>query len=82
MFKNFNHIDLFGYIGGVLIILGFILLSLGKVLPHSIVYLLLQFFGGVGIVITALHHKDYPSGVLNILFSLVAVVSLIVVSLN
>ena len=79
MFKHFQYIDLFGYIGGILIILGFALLSLGKIGPQDIAYLVLQFFGGIGIVVAALHHKDYPSGVLNIVFSLIALVSLVAV---
>jgi membrane-bound ClpP family serine protease len=77
MFKHFKPIDLFGYVGAVLIIVGFALLSLEKVGPHDALYLVLNLFGGIGIVITAFTRKDYPSGVLNVVFSAIALISLI-----
>ncbi len=79
MFKDFEYIDLFGYIGAILIIVGFAMLSMERMGPKDMTYLLLNLFGGIGIVITALHRKDYPSGVLNVVFSLIALVSLVVV---
>jgi hypothetical protein len=79
MFKDFQFIDLFGYFGAVLIITGFAFLSLEKIGPQDLSYLTLNFFGGIGIVITAFNRKDYPSGVLNIVFSLIALVSLVAV---
>lgn len=77
MFKHFELKDLYGYFGAVLIIIGFALLSLEKVGPHDASYLFLNLFGGIGIVIAALNRKDYPSGLLNVVFSGIALVSLI-----
>jgi len=79
MFKHFEFIDLFGYVGAVLIIIGFAMLSLEKVGPHDASYLILNLFGGIGIVITAFNRKDYPSGVLNVVFAAIALVSLIAI---
>ncbi|MBP6925926.1 MAG: hypothetical protein KBC22_02635 [Candidatus Pacebacteria bacterium] len=79
MFKDFEYIDLFGYIGAILIIVGFAMLSAEMVGPKDMTYLLLNLCGGIGIVITAFYRKDYPSGVLNVVFSLIALISLAVV---
>ncbi len=79
MFKHFEFKDLFGYAGALLIIIGFALLSLEKIGPQDVSYLILNFFGGIGIVITAFNRKDYPSGVLNVVFSAIAFISLVAV---
>ena len=77
MLKKSVVLNTFGYTGAVLIIIGFALLSLDKVGPHDVSYLLLNLFGGLGILSDAFYHKDYPSGFLNIVFSLIALISLI-----
>ncbi len=69
--------NFFGYTGAVLIIVSFALLSLDKVGPHDSSYLLLNLFGGLGILIDAFYHKDYPSGVLNVVFASIALISLV-----
>lgn len=79
MSQHFQKIDVFGYVGAVCIITGFALLSLEILQPKDIWYQALNFLGGIGIVITALSRKDYPSGVLNIVFALIALVSFVVV---
>ncbi len=79
MSKKSVTMNIFGYTGAVLVIIGFALLSLNKVGPHDASYLLLNLFGGLGILTDAFYHKDYPSGFLNIVFSAIAFISLIAI---
>lgn len=76
--KHFKPIDIFGYVGAVLIITGLALVSSYVLTPRDVVYQALNFLGGAGIAITAFSRRDYPSGVLNLAFVGIALVSFLV----
>lgn len=58
------------------VLLGYFLSSLGFIEIKSLTYIILNISGALGIVIIAFHSKDYPSGFLNIAWSLISLISL------
>ena len=66
----------YGYAGAFLIVVGFGLLSFGVIGPRDLSYQLLNLVGANGILLYALTRKDYPSAVLNIIFALIALITL------
>ncbi len=65
-----------GWIGAVLIIIGFANLSFGVFIATDLSYQLLNLFGAIGIVIAASSKKDFPSAFLNSVFALIACIAL------
>ena len=73
--KYFSQIV--GWYGTCAIVLAYFLLSFGILQAHTFWYQSLNLTGAIGIVISAFSKKDYPAGVLNLVWSVIAVVSLI-----
>ncbi len=69
--------EILGWYGMVVILIGFILISFDYVNSHSLVYQILNCTGAAGIAINAYIKRDHPAMTLNVLFALVALVSLI-----
>ncbi|MBX4197382.1 hypothetical protein KW801_02385 [Candidatus Saccharibacteria bacterium] len=61
-----------GIIGGLLILLGFYRISIGKWTGKSFWYEFDNLFGALFILIYQLHYKVYISAVLNIIWAVVA----------
>ncbi len=66
----------FGWIGMVLIICAYGLSSFQIISITSSVYQILNLLGSTGIVVTAYHNRDNPAMVLNIIWAMIAVISL------
>ena len=66
-----------GWVGMILIVSAYYLLSTKKLTSKSWVYHLINFFGGIGIVINTLINRAWPAMVLNILWALIAMISII-----
>ena len=77
--KNFSKI--LGWYGAFAILLAYLLLSLGTLQAHTFWYQFLNLTGAIGILISAFSKKDYPAGVLNLIWAVIAVVSLITIFL-
>ncbi len=58
-----------GWYGAVAIVAAYILLSFGFILATSLVYLLLNLTGALGIVVDSLYKKDYQPGMLNVVWA-------------
>lgn len=72
--------ELAGWIGVLLILFAYALLSFGFISSQSLWYHGLNFFGGIGIIADALADKDYQPVVLNLIWmgiALYAIMSLI-----
>ncbi|GAB3361343.1 hypothetical protein GCM10027566_27840 [Arachidicoccus ginsenosidivorans] len=65
-----------GWIGTVLYILAYLLLCLGKLTAGSKCYHLLNILGALGLIINAADMKDYPSFVVNIIWMIIAGITL------
>ena len=69
-----------GWVGVLLILFAYALLSFGFISSQSLWYHGFNFFGGIGIIVDALADKDYQPVVLNFIWmgiALYAIVSLI-----
>lgn len=69
--------EVVGWLGTILIVCAYYLVSSKKIKPTSKNYQLLNFFGALGISINVWHHKAWPSFALQIVWGSIAVVSLI-----
>lgn len=69
--------DVAGWLGAVLILLAYFLVSTKKLPPTSKNFQLLNLFGAIGIVINSLYYKAFPSAGLNIVWTLIAIYGLV-----
>ncbi|MFA6099549.1 MAG: hypothetical protein WC750_01565 [Patescibacteria group bacterium] len=74
----FSGVDtLVGWYGAGAILIAYALTSFGVLRSDSLVYQLLNLTGGLGIVVISLTKKAYQPAVLNIVWSVVAIVAVI-----
>lgn len=57
-----------GWVGAVMYILAYLLLTLGKLKADSAAYHFLNVLGAVGLIANAFHFNDYPNVVTNLLW--------------
>lgn len=70
-------IELFGWYGTVAIVGAYALVSFSILQSNSLVYQLLNLTGAVGIVTVSLYKKVYQPGVLNIIWTIIALVAIL-----
>lgn len=66
-----------GWLGVIAILAAYVSLNFGFLSPKSLIYLLLNIAGSLGIIVDALRQRDYQPVVLNIVWAAVAVFSII-----
>jgi hypothetical protein len=69
-------IEIMGWIGAIEVLLAYGLISLNKVDSKSLFFQLLNLTGGLLLIVYTLHLKSYASAFVNIVWVLVAVVSI------
>ena len=69
--------EMAGWIGVILILFAYALLSFGFISSQSLWYHGLNFFGGIGIVADAMADKDYQPVVLNLIWMGIAVYAMV-----
>jgi len=69
--------DILGWIGAVLLITAYVLLSIGVLDGQSLVYQLLNLFGALGLMTLGLARKAYPSVATNIVWLIIGVVTIV-----
>lgn len=57
-----------GWVGAVMYILAYLLLTLGKLKANSVAYHFLNVLGALGLIANAFHFNDYPNVVTNLLW--------------
>ncbi len=72
-----NLIEIFGWYGTVAIVLAYALVSFSVLSAGSIWYQLLNGTGAIGIVVVSLYKKAYQPGILNIIWTLIAMIAII-----
>ncbi len=70
-------IEFYGWYGTIAIILAYILVSFSVIDATNIWYQVLNGTGALGIVLVSIQHKNYQPGVLNIIWTLIALVAII-----
>lgn len=70
-------IEFFGWYGAIAIVTAYALVSFQALEPTSIWYQILNGTGALGIVVISFHKKAYQPGVLNIIWTIIAVVAIL-----
>lgn len=68
--------ELVGWIGVVLILFGYTLITLGIIEPKSITYGLINLLGALGIIISSYYKRDYQPVILNVIWLIVAIIGI------
>lgn len=71
-----NLIEILGWYGTIAIVLAYALVSFSVLSSDSIWFQLLNGTGAVGIVVISLSKKAYQPGILNIIWTLIAVIAI------
>jgi uncharacterized protein YacL len=69
-------IDIIGWIGGVAVVIAYLLISAGKVMSSSFLYQMLNLIGSIFLIINTFFKGAYPSTAVNIIWVLIAVYAL------
>ncbi len=72
-----KFIELFGWYGTFAIILAYALISFSVLDVTNIWYQILNFTGALGIVLVSFHKKTYQPGVLNIIWTIIALIAIL-----
>lgn len=70
-------VETIGWIASILIVGAFALNSFGKIDSTSKLYQLANLIGGIFFIINTVHHKAYPSAVVNVVWVIIAIVALL-----
>jgi hypothetical protein len=57
--------EVIGWIGALLYIIAYFLISIKKLQADQVIFQLLNILGGVCLIVNSLHQSDYPSVLLN-----------------
>lgn len=71
-----KFIELFGWYGTVAIVSAYALVSFSVLQPTDITYQILNGTGALGIVSVSFHNQAYQPGVLNIIWTLIALIAI------
>lgn len=72
-----RFIDILGWIGGIEVVIGYILISLKKIKAENFYYQFLNLTGAFLLIINTWFHRAYPSAVVNIIWVAIAIYSII-----
>jgi hypothetical protein len=67
--------SIFGWVGALCCLVGYLLLALKKLKAHGLMYPLLNIIGGIGLTYSAVFSADYPNIIINILWATIAFIS-------
>ena len=69
-------VEIVGWIGAALILLAYLLLSMGKLTGQSTVYQWMNVFGAAGFTVNGWWHGALPSAALNVIWMMIGGVAL------
>lgn len=69
--------EILGWTGAASLLIAYSLVNFGIFSVHSLVYLLLNIIGAVGIIIVSIHDKAYQPALVNIIWLLIALVGIV-----
>lgn len=72
-----QFIEIFGWYGTAAIVLAYALVSFSFIQPTSIYFQLLNATGALGIVVVSFHKKAYQPGILNIIWTVIAIIAIV-----
>jgi len=68
--------NLLGWVGMILILLAYFLISTNRIEEDNRLYQILNFFGAIGIIINTFFQKAWPAMTLNIAWALIALITI------
>ena len=68
-------VEVVGWTGAVLILLGYLLITAGKVTGQSLLYQAMNVLGAAGFAINGWWHRALPSTALNVIWLLIGVIA-------
>jgi hypothetical protein len=68
-------VEVVGWAGALLILLGYLLISAGKLTGRSLVYQAMNVLGAAGFAINGWWHRALPSTALNVVWMLIGVIA-------
>ena len=68
-------VEVAGWIGAVLILLAYLLLSAGRLTGQSLTYQLMNVFGAAGFIVNGWWHRAIPSATLNVIWLLIGAIA-------
>lgn len=69
--------EIYGWYGTFVIVLAYVLVSFSIIDATNVWYQVLNGTGALGIVAVSFHHKNYQPGVLNIIWSIIAIIAIV-----
>jgi hypothetical protein len=73
--KN-NHLQLIGWLGMVMILIGYFLMTFSFISSQGFIYQSLNIVGSFGIILVTWKRKDYQPMLLNIIWMIIAIVAI------
>lgn len=74
---NISYIDLLGWLGSILLLLGYTLNIFKKINSNSYNFLILNFVGSTCLVVNAFVYKVYPFFVINLFWVIASIIQII-----
>ncbi len=69
--------EVMGWYGTIAILVAYVLVSFSIFTPTSLAYQALNLTGGVGILTNSFLHRAYPPGILNTIWSIIAIIAIL-----
>jgi len=69
--------DIVGWIGVLLILIAYFLITFGYTNPENILFGLMNLFGAIGIIISSYSKKDFQPVALNAVWLLIAIIGIV-----
>ena len=74
---NKTFINILGWYGTLAIVVAYVLVSFSFISSNSLLFQILNGTGAIGIVVISLYKKAYQPAVLNIIWTLVALIAIV-----
>lgn len=72
-----KFIEIFGWYGMIAILVAYALVSFSLLQPTNLIYQILNGTGALGIVLISFYKRTYQPGVLNIIWTLIAIIAIL-----
>lgn len=70
-------VDLAGWIGAVFVLSAYLGIISKRLKTNSLLYLFLNLFGAIGILINAFYYRAFPSAILNVAWGVIALYGIV-----
>ena len=75
-------VDIIGWIGSILVVLAYFLISAEKLTATSMLYQLCNAIGSVGLIVNTVYYAAYPSTFINVVWLFIAIPAIVKIIRN